>query len=69
MSSVNYSMDGLFMYLISFQYEHYCQGYEWCTETVLVLNANSLSEACDKIKLEFFNAKNFVNMTLDCKAI
>lgn len=53
------------MYLISFQHEQYCQGYEWINETVLVTNASSFEDACRKIREKLNTSRNFVNLTLD----
>lgn len=36
-------------FLVSFQAEYYCQGYEWADYLMLV-SANSFEEACEKIK-------------------
>ncbi len=51
------------IYLIRFQYEHYCQGYEWVTETILVHNVHSFARACEQIQGTFAGAKDFVNLT------
>lgn len=53
-------------YLISFEYEMYCQGYEWAKETLLV-KAKDYTYACHKILDTglYYNAKNFVNMTIE----
>lgn len=63
------------MYLIRFQYEHYCQGFEWVTETVLVKVPeilggynlpNNTMDYCKKVISEkYLNAKDFENLTLE----
>jgi hypothetical protein len=52
-------------FLISFKYEHYCQGYEWDTTQVLV-KASTFEYACAKIEsdTEYESACNFINLTL-----
>lgn len=53
-------------YLIRFQYQHYCQGYETATETVLV-HAINFDTACDKIRaqnIKYESATNFENLTV-----
>jgi len=55
------------IYLISFRYEYYCQGYEWTTETLLV-KAVTFEDACRKIQadnFEYRNARSFVNKTIE----
>lgn len=52
------------MYLISFTYDHYCQGYENVELTVLVY-ACSFNYACDKIKKKYRNARDFENLTIE----
>lgn len=54
-------------YMIRFDYDHYCQGYEDATETVLV-RASSYEDACLKIKAKthtYKNARNFRNLTIE----
>jgi hypothetical protein len=53
------------MYLISFKYEYYHQGYRWGDKTLLVY-APSFDLACEKIKqdLEYNSACNFKNLTI-----
>ncbi len=53
------------MYLISFEHEQYCQGWEWISETVLVTNSSSFEFACRKIREKFETSRNFVNLTFD----
>lgn len=48
-------------YLVQFDYDMYCQGYERDVETVLVRNCKSFDEACAKIRLKYYNARNFKN--------
>ena len=52
-------------FLVQFEYEYYCQGYEWTTETLLVA-AKSFDDVCYKILDlgKYTNAKNFRNKTL-----
>jgi len=58
-------------YLIKFDYDYYCQGYEKDTISVLV-RANNFEEAIEKIKTEekyqeclYAHARNFVNLTIE----
>jgi hypothetical protein len=52
-------------FLIEFRYEHYCQGYEWTTEQVLV-QASTVEEACKKIidSGKYYGACEFNDKTL-----
>jgi hypothetical protein len=50
-------------YLIAFVYDHYCQGYEDSPMTVLVY-ADTFDNACEKIKVEYLNARYFKNRTV-----
>ena len=50
-------------YLINFVYDHYCQGYEDEHMTVLVY-ADTFAAACEKIKIEYLNARYFKDRTL-----
>ena len=52
-------------FLVEFEYEHYCQGYEWVT-TMLLVKAPDFEHACTKIYdiKEYENACAFVNKTL-----
>jgi len=50
-------------FLIYFEYEHYCQGYEWEWEYQLVY-ARDFPHACGKIALKFKNAREFQNKTI-----
>ena len=52
-------------YLIRFDYDFYCQGYEKATETVLVY-AYSYEQACNYTRLDarFERPRNFENLTL-----
>ena len=61
------------MYLIQFDYEYYCQGWEDAVMIVLVRNATSFEDACKQIleksvdfahAREWTNPKNFVNLTI-----
>lgn len=49
-------------YLIRFTYDHYCQGYETETETVLVY-ATNVKSACLEIKKHYKNARDFFSLT------
>lgn len=53
-------------YLVKFDYDYYCQGYERGTETFLVY-ADTFEEACRRILNggKFLNVRNFRNLTLD----
>jgi len=53
------------MWLVSFEYEYYCQGYEKTTETLLV-SAATFRGACEKIRRDptYRNANNFINKNL-----
>lgn len=51
-------------YLIQFTYEHYCQGYEDATISILVY-AENYYIACTKIRNAYRKAKDFVNLTLE----
>ncbi len=51
-------------YLIRFQHEVYCQGYETETETVLVY-ADNFYVACIKIANKYKDAQLFENLTLE----
>lgn len=51
-------------YLIRFQHEVYCQGYEEAVETLLVY-ANSYAEACYKIEAKYEDAQLFENLTIE----
>jgi hypothetical protein len=50
-------------YLVTFTYDAYCQGYEEATLDRLVY-ASSFEQACNVIKLDFYNARDFQNSTL-----
>ena len=50
-------------YLVTFTYDAYCQGYEEATENRLVY-ASTFDQACNVIKLSFYNARDFQNSTL-----
>ncbi len=52
-------------YLIEFEYEYYCQGYEWVTTTVLVRDSKTFKAACKKISAVYKNAKEFTDKTID----
>ncbi len=51
-------------YLIRFEYEHYCQGYEWTTETLLV-KADTYIKAVNMIDSKYKNARGYENLTLE----
>lgn len=51
-------------YLIQFDYDVYCQGYERATETILVRDCKDKIEACEKIRAKYYNARNFINKEL-----
>ena len=56
-------------FLIKFSYEHYCQGYEWVTEYLLVY-AKNFDDAVEKIKNssnvhKYLNPKDFENCTIE----
>ncbi len=53
------------MYLVRFEYEYYCQGYEMTTETILVKNASSYNQACELIKQRYSKAHRFENLTIE----
>jgi len=53
----------MMQFLITFEFEHYCQGYEWARKTLLV-TAHSYEEACKKIAASYDNARNFTNDSL-----
>lgn len=50
-------------YYIRFDYDHYCQGWEEETETLMV-QADNYSYACELIGLKYKNARNFQDLTL-----
>jgi hypothetical protein len=52
-------------YLIRFEYDYYCQGYEKATDTVLVY-AYSYEQACNYVGTDsrFESPRNFENLTL-----
>lgn len=54
-------------YLIQFDYEYYCEGYEWARGEKLLVYADSFEEACDKIKknVMYDNVANFKNYTVE----
>ena len=49
-------------YLVTFTYDAYCQGYEELTVDRLVY-AGSFGQACEIIKLGFYQARDFQNST------
>ena len=54
-------------YLIQFTYDHYCQGYEDATISLMVY-AGDFEEACEKIEQnfsEYRNARRFENLTIE----
>lgn len=57
------------MWLVEFEAEYYCQGYEWAHFTRLV-NAKTFEEACQKIvslstsDWVYQSPKNFKNCTI-----
>jgi hypothetical protein len=52
------------MYLVRFNYDHYCQGYEKASETVLVKDVEDFDDACTKIAMKYKNARDFENLTI-----
>jgi len=50
-------------FLIRFQYEYYCQGYEWTSEIALVKDS-TFARACAKIGRKYKSAKDFENLTI-----
>lgn len=54
------------MYLVYFEYDHYCQGYEDAHERILVRDAESFDEACRQIMTngEWERPRNFKNKTI-----
>jgi hypothetical protein len=52
------------MFLIKFTYDHYCQGWEKGTATVLVRDAKSFEDACAQIELQYEKAKDFEDLTI-----
>jgi len=58
---------GGYMFLVAFEYEYYCQGWEWTQGMVLVKNVRTFEEAVRKIKKveEYSSARNFKNMTIE----
>lgn len=52
-------------FLVQFDYDSYCQGYEKTTETLLVRNCTSFLHACDKIREKYYNARHFINKELN----
>jgi len=52
-------------YLISCDYEYYCQGYEW-TNGIVLVHADSFEQACQKIidNKDYYHAENFKNLTI-----
>lgn len=53
-------------WFVRFDYDHWCQGYEDATETILV-RASDFSEACKKIQKSprYHNSRNFKNLTIE----
>jgi len=53
-------------YLVEFEYEYYCQGFEWTTTTMLVY-AENFMQACGKVResTRFREARNFKNRTIE----
>lgn len=53
--------------LIQFDYQYYCQGYEWDRGHVMLVYAVNFQQACEAIlrnKGEFPAACNFINRTI-----
>lgn len=50
-------------FYIRFDYDHYCQGYEDATETLMV-EATDYSAACALISEYYEHARNFKDLTL-----
>lgn len=55
------------MFLIQFEYEYYCQGWEWTWGYLLVKNVKTFKDAIEKIKNteEYKSARHFKNLTLE----
>jgi len=55
------------MFLVKFEYQYYCQGWEWTWETVLVKNVKTFAEAVKKVQTskEYSGARSFKNMTIE----
>ena len=51
------------LYLVRFVYDHYCQGYEDATRTMLVM-ARDYDDAIAKIREHFRGARHFENLTI-----
>ena len=51
------------MFLIDFEYDHYCQGYENARDTMLVF-AYTYEQAKGMIGDKYRNARSFVNKTV-----
>jgi hypothetical protein len=53
-------------FLIHFDFEEYCQGYEWAYTDLLVY-AKNFEEACKKVSESgnYYHAKNFKNYTIE----
>ena len=52
------------IFLVEFQYDHFCQGYERAWTKVLVRNAVDFDDACRQIKQKYRNAEYFENLTI-----
>lgn len=50
-------------FYIRFDYDHFCQGYETASETLMV-QAIDFSNACRIIGLNYTRARNFKDLTL-----
>lgn len=52
-------------FLVEFSYEHYCQGYEWVTERLLV-QSGTFEDACEAIRNRnrYSTARKFENKTM-----
>lgn len=57
--------DKVLGWLVQFEYEEYCQGYEW-TWTYRLVYARTFEEACNKIKASsgFRNPRDFMDCTI-----
>jgi hypothetical protein len=58
---------GGYMFLVKFEYEYYCQGWEWTWGTVLVKNVKTFEDAVKKIQAtkEYSGARDFKNLTIE----
>ena len=50
--------------LLQFDYEHYCQGYEWVRGHLMLVYATDFKQAVEMLQHSFPSACNFKNRTL-----